>query len=450
MSVHPRAVDKLQTLVRIATVSNRDPGRVDSAAFDLFRTELARLFPLLHEHLELTRISTHGLLFHWSGRAQVPATAAGRPVVLMAHLDVVPVEGTWRHDAFGAAVVEHLGTEAIWGRGTLDDKGALVGICEAVEELLAGGFAPAQDVWLSFGCDEEVMGTAAGLAVEELARRGVRPWFVLDEGGAIASEAFPGVAASIGVIGVTEKGTTSIEIRVEGRGGHASTPSRMGPTARLARAITRLDRSSLPASLPEPTIELFRRLAPHAVLPLRPLLANAGRLQAALTRVLLAAGPETAAMTRTTFAITTLSGSPAINVIAATARAGVNIRVMVGDSVADVLAHVRRAVDDDQVHIDVLEVGAASPISPIDDEAFQLLESTISTVFADAVPAPYVMMAATDARQFTAICDRVYRFVPFRMTKAQRESIHSYDEHLGVDAFLEGITWYRRLIEEIR
>lgn len=139
MSVHPRAVDKLQTLVRIATVSNRDPGRVDSAAFDLFRTELARLFPLLHEHLELTRISTHGLLFHWSGRAQVPATAAGRPVVLMAHLDVVPVEGTWRHDAFGAAVVEHLGTEAIWGRGTLDDKGALVGICEAVEELLAGG-----------------------------------------------------------------------------------------------------------------------------------------------------------------------------------------------------------------------------------------------------------------------------------------------------------------------
>ncbi|MEN8672671.1 M20/M25/M40 family metallo-hydrolase [Nocardioides sp.] len=443
MTAHPHAVEKLQALVRIPTVSHRDPARVDTAAFDDFVETLADLFPLLHEHLELTRISTHGLLFRWAG------AAAERPVVLMAHLDVVPVEGTWQHDAFAAEVVEHEGEQVIWGRGTLDDKGCLVGICEAVETLLAAGVTPAQDLWLSFGCDEEIMGTAARQAVEELARRGVRPWFVLDEGGAIASEAFPGVGAPVGVVGVTEKGATSIELRVQGRGGHASTPARMGPTARLARAIIRLDRSPMPASLPAPTIELFRRLAPHAALPLRPVLANAARLRPALTRVLLAAGPETAAMTRTTFAITTLSGSPAINVIAATAKAGVNIRVMVGDSVADVLEHVRRAVDDDEVHLDVIEEDAASPVSPVDDDAFRLLETTIGEVFPDAVPAPYVMMAATDSRHFTAICERVYRFAPFRMTKAQRESIHSYDEHLGVQAFLDGITWYRRLIEQV-
>ncbi|WP_323791673.1 M20/M25/M40 family metallo-hydrolase [Nocardioides sp.] len=443
MTPHPEAVGKLQTLLRLPTVSHRDPALVDTAAFDTFVDELARLFPLLHEHLDLTRISTHGLLFHWRGAANV------RPVVLMAHLDVVPVEGEWQHDAFGGEIVDHDGVPTIWGRGTLDDKGCLVGICEAVEVLLARGFVPAQDLWLSFGCDEEIMGTAAREAVEVLRERGVRPWFVLDEGGAIASEAFPGVGAPVGVVGVTEKGATSIELRVQGRGGHASTPAKMGPTARLARAITRLDRSPMPASLPAPTIELFRRLAPHAALPLRPVLANAGRLRPALTRVLLAAGPETAAMTRTTFAITTLSGSPAINVIAATAKAGVNIRVMVGDSVADVLAHVRRAVDDDQVELDVIEEDAASPVSPIDDDAFRLLESTITEVFPDAVPAPYVMMAATDSRHFTAISERVYRFAPFRMTKAQRESIHSYDEHLGVDAFLDGITWYRRLIEQL-
>lgn len=447
MPAHPQAVAKLQTLVRIPTVSTRDVDSVDTAAFDLLLSELARLFPLLHEHLELTRISTHGLLFRWPAEA---SRADERPVVLMAHLDVVPVEGSWQYDPFGAQVVEHLGTRVIWGRGTLDDKGALVGICEAVEELLTEGFMPAHDLWLSFGCDEEVMGVAARTAVEELERRGVRPWFVLDEGGAIASEAFPGVAAPIGVVGVTEKGATSVELRVQGRGGHASTPARMGPTARLARAITRLDRSSMPASLPAPTIELFRRLAPHAALPLRPLLAGAERLKPLLTRALLAAGPETAAMTRTTFAITTLSGSPSINVIAATAKAGVNIRVMVGDSVVDVLEHVRKVIDDDQVDIDVIEEGAASPVSPVDDEAFRLLEATIAQVFPDAVPAPYVMMAATDSRHFAAICSRIYRFAPFRMTKAQRESIHSYDEHLGVDAFLEGITWYRQLIEGIR
>ncbi|MEO6882189.1 MAG: M20/M25/M40 family metallo-hydrolase, partial [Mycobacteriaceae bacterium] len=162
---------------------------------------------------------------------------------------------------------------------------------------------------------------------------------------------------------------------------------------------------------------------------------------------LLAAGPETAAMTRTTVAVTTLSGSPALNVVAARATAGVNIRVMVGDSATQVIAHVRKTVDDSHVSIDVVEQFEPSPISPIDDEAFRLLESTIADVFPEAVPAPYVMMAATDSRYFTAICDRVYRFVPLRMSKAQRQSIHAADEHVGVVDFLDGVRWYRRLIE---
>src|SRR3954447_9707606 len=140
----PRAVAKLQALVRIPTVSYREADRVDVAAYDEFVGELARQFPLLHERLELTRVHTHGLLFHWRG------ASSDRPVVLMAHLDVVPVEGSWQHEAFGGAVAGG----SIWGRGTLDDKGSLVAICEAVELLLEDDFVPAQDVWLSFGCDE--------------------------------------------------------------------------------------------------------------------------------------------------------------------------------------------------------------------------------------------------------------------------------------------------------
>ena len=435
------AVAKLQALVRIPTVSNRDPDVVDVAAFDEFVAELARQFPLLHERLELTRVDTHGLLFHWAG------ASAERPVVLMAHLDVVPVEedAPWQHPPFGAEI--HDGS--IWGRGTLDDKGELVAICVAVETLLEQGFTPAQDVWLSFGCNEEVSGTSAVLAVEELTRRGVAPWFVIDEGGAIAAEAFPGVAVPVGVVGVTEKGVTSLELRVDGRGGHASTPARNGPTVRLAKALARLDRHQMSASVPDPTVELFRRMAPHAPRTLRPLMANASRLRPVLTRALIAAGPEPAAMTRTTFAITTLSGSPALNVIASTAKAGVNIRIMVGDTVAGVLEHVRKTIDDDQVQVTVVEENEPSPVSPIDDDAFTLIESTIAEVFPDAIPAPYVMMAATDSRFFTRICSRVYRFAPFRMTKAQRESIHSYDEHLGIDAFVDGVRWYQLLIERI-
>jgi carboxypeptidase PM20D1 len=440
-----RAVGKLQALVRIPTVSYRDPERVDTGAFDGFVEELRAQFPLLHEHLELTRIhtpsKTHGLLFHWRG------VSADRPVVLMAHFDVVPVEGDWQHGAFSGDLADG----AVWGRGTLDDKGQLAAVCEAVELLLERQHTPAQDVWLSFGCDEEVFGQAAPMAVEELRARGVRPWIVVDEGGAVASEAFPGVTKPIGVVGVTEKGVTSLELVVEGRGGHASTPTRLGPTARLARAITRLDSSPMPARVPAPTLELFKRLAPHAPLPMRPLMANAARLGPVLPRALVLAGPETAAMTRTTFAVTTLQGSPALNVIAQKATAGVNIRVMVGDTVESVLEHVRTAIDDKDVRIEVIDANEACPVSPMTsaDEGFRLLEETIGEVFPDAVAAPYVMMAATDARSFTPICDRVYRFAPFRMSKAQRQAIHSYDEHLGVDAFAEGVRWYQRLIERI-
>lgn len=440
MTTH-RVVEKLQALIRIPTVSYPDWDQVDSAAFDALLVELEPQFPLLHQRLELTRVDTHGLLFHWAGRS------AERPVVLMAHLDVVPVDGdaTWQHPPFGAEI--HDG--AIWGRGTLDDKGQAVAVCEAVETLLEQDFVPAQDVWLSFGCNEEVSGQAAPLAVAALRERGVQPWFVMDEGGAVAAEAFPGVAVPIGVVGVTEKGVTSLELRVDGRGGHASTPARNGPTVRLAKAVARLDRHQMAASVPDPTIELLRRMAPHAPAALKPLMANAARLRPLLTRALIAAGPEPAAMTRTTFAITTLSGSPAVNVIASTAKAGVNIRIMVGDTVASVLEHVRRTIGDDQVQVTVVDENEPSPISPYDDDAFDLIESTITEVFPDAIAAPYVMMAATDSRFFTEICPRVYRFAPFRMTKAQRESIHSYDEHLGVDALVDGVRWYQRLIERI-
>jgi carboxypeptidase PM20D1 len=433
-----RAVAKLQALVRIPSVSDRDPSRVDTNAFDRLLDELRAQFPRLHESLELTRVGSHGLLFRWRGRSD------DRPIVLMAHLDVVPVDESapWQYPAFSADVVDG----AVWGRGTLDDKGCVAAICEAVERLVEVGHQPAQDVWLSFGCDEEVSGTAAEAAVDELERRGVRPWLVLDEGGAVAHEAFPGVEHPVAAIGVAEKGTTSVELRVEGRGGHASTPARNGPTVKLARAVLRIDRSPMPARVPATTVELMRRLAPHLPLPLRPVMSRADRIQPLLARALIAAGPEAAAMARTTFAVTTLRGSPALNVIASAATAGVNIRVMPGDTVDDVLAHLRKVVDDPDVRISLVERGEASPVSLVDD-VFDHVAALVAEHFPDAVVAPYVQTGATDSRHFTRICEHVYRFAPFRMTAAQRRAVHSFDEHLGVDALLAGIAWYQALIE---
>ena len=439
-SQHPD-VERLRTLVRIPTVSHGEEASIEGERFEEIHAALAEAFPLLHEHLTLHRVLDHSLLFHWHGES------AADPAVLMAHLDVVPVDESapWQHPPFGAEI--HDG--AVWGRGTLDDKGPLVGVCAAVERLLEQGFVPARDVWLSFGAREEVSGPDARAAVDQLRERGVTPWFVLDEGGAIAHQAFPGVRPPLGVIGVCEKGSTTILLRAQGRGGHSSTPAPGGPTARIARAVVRLEERQFAPSLPEPTIELFTRVAPHAPLPLRSLLAHASRLRPLLERALLAAGPEPAALVRTTMAVTTLSGSPAHNVVASSASAAVNLRILVGDTVDSATEHVRRAVADDSIELEVVAANEPSPVSPTDDPAFDLLTTTIEEVFEDAVPTPYVMMAATDSRFFTAICPRVYRFAPFRMTKAQRESIHSYDEHIGVGDFLAGVEWYVRLIERL-
>jgi carboxypeptidase PM20D1 len=434
-------VETLQALVRIRTVSQADESLIDPEPFERFVAALAEAFPLLHERLTLHRVLDRSLLFHWAGRS------ADEPVVLMAHMDVVPVDESapWQHPPFGAEI--HDG--AVWGRGTLDDKGSLVGICAAVERLLAKGVVPARDVWLSFGAREEVSGPDARAAVDVLREHGVTPWFVLDEGGAIAHQAFPGVRPPLGVIGVSEKGTTTIELRAEGRGGHSSTPAPHGPTARIARAVVRLEERPFAARLPEPTLELFSRMAPHVPLALRPLFTHARRLQPLLKRALVAAGAEPAALVRTTMSVTMLSGSPAHNVIASSATAAVNLRILVGDTVASATEHVRRAIADDSITLRPMDVNEPSPLSPYDDPAFELVSSTITELFHDAVPTPYVMMAATDSRYFTELCPRVYRFTPFRMTKAQRESIHSYDEHLGVEDFLTGVRWYARLIERL-
>jgi carboxypeptidase PM20D1 len=147
--------------------------------------------------------------------------------------------------------------------------------------------------------------------------------------------------------------------------------------------------------------------------------------------------------------VTTLEGSPALNVIPAAAKAGVNIRIMPGDSVASVVEHVRAAAGDKSVGIEVIEASEPSPVSRYDDAAFDLMTGVIGEVFSDAVPAPYVAAAATDSRFFAAISDHVYRFAPFRMTRAQRATIHAANEHIATGDFLAGITWYRRLLERL-
>lgn len=443
-----RAAASLAELVRYRTVSSRVSAEVDADQFEAFLAALPVLYPAVHAALEVERVNGHALLFRWPGTRGTDSTDNGNgPAVLMAHYDVVPAgdEQAWTHPPFAG----HNDGTHLWGRGTLDDKGQLVAILEAAEALLLDGFAPAQDVYFSFGNNEETAGDSAVAAAALLEERGIRPRLVLDEGGAVAGGAFPGVSRPAAVVGVAEKGILDVELLTRDPGGHASTPPRMGATARLARAITRLERSPFPQRLPDVTVEMLRRFGPHAPVPLRIAFANLSLLRVPMTWLFGRLGNETNAMTRTTVAVTTLEGSPGANVLAATARANANIRVAVGDTVAGTVERLRKVIRDPKVELRVVEGNEPTPVSASTGPQWELLEGCIAATFPEAIITPYIMMGGTDSRRFTAICDAVYRFAPFAMDAADRGSIHAVDEKISLETLGRGVSFYETLLRKL-
>jgi len=438
------ALERFRTLLRIPTVSRLDASETDWAQFDRFVEALPALYPALHAELEREIVAGHSLLYRWKG------THDGPPTVLMAHYDVVPATTAgWAHPPFAAEIVGEGDGAVVWGRGTLDDKGALVSVLEAVEARVRDGFRPRDDVYLSFGHDEETTGGGATAVVALLAARGIRPALVLDEGGAVVEGVFPGVEAPAAVVGVSEKGITTVTLTVEQDGGHASTPPRRTATARLARAVVRLDAKPFPARFSPTNLEMLRTLGPHATGTAGWAFRNLWLTRPLLLRMFAALGDETNAMVRTTRAVTQLRGSEAANVLAETAVATVNVRVAVGSSVEEALRHVRSAVRDDGVVIEALNPSEPSPVSPTTGRAWELLSATIAQTFDGVVVTPYIQLGASDSRHFTRISDHVYRFSPFEMTGDQRRTLHAMNENIGVATWLRGIDFYTRLVGEL-
>ena len=253
-------VDRFQELLRIPTISRNDVELTDWAQFEAFRSALARLYPTAHAALELEVIAEHSLLYRW------PGSGTGDPTVLMAHYDVVPAtDDGWDHPAFGATIVG----DALYSRGSIDNKGSLVAIFEAVERLTAEGFTPTTDVYIFAGHNEETAGDGAEITVAELRARDIHPALVLDEGGAIVEGVFPTVTKPAAVIGVSEKGILTLVLTVDQVGGHASTPPRFSATARLARAIVRLDHRPTQQGIAARRTAGKGALLDHALRPVR-------------------------------------------------------------------------------------------------------------------------------------------------------------------------------------
>jgi carboxypeptidase PM20D1 len=435
-------VERFRELLAIPTVSHVDAEDTDFARFDDFRAALERLYPRVHAHLEREIVAGHALLYRWRG------ASPSEPLLLLAHQDVVdPAGQPWTRDPFAAAVEGEGRDATIYARGAIDDKGALVAILEAVEEALAEGVVPRTDVWLAFGHDEETLGEGAQAMAALLAERGVRPALVLDEGGAVVEGALPGVSAPTAMIGVAERGTATFDLIAREAGGHASTPPTFPATARLARAITRVQRHPFPRRLVPPVRAMLATAAAHAPEPLR----TAFRRTALTARLLTAAfaflGPETNALVRTTAVVTRLEGSAGDNVLATTARATVNVRLLTGETVSDAAIHLRRAIADPLIDIELRHGGDPSPVSPWQGAAWRRLAAAVGeTLGRDVVPLPYLQLGASDSRFYTGLTDHVYRFAPFHLTRAERDALHAPDERIRVEVWLRGIRFYRALL----
>ena len=436
------SVDRFRELLRIPTVSHADESEIDWAAFADFRTALERLYPGVHATLDREIVDGHSLLFRWRG------SGAADPLVLMAHIDVVPVVvAEWDTDPFAADIVGEGAGAAIHARGAIDDKGALVAILEAVEELVADGFRPVGDVYLAFGHNEETAGGGARAIVEVLRGRGVRPALVLDEGGAVVEGVIPGVTVPTAMIGVAERGVMTLLLTAREGGGHASTPPAVPATARLARAIDRLHRHPFPTRLVAPVRAMLSTIAPHAPQPLRALLRSLAVTGPLVAAVFSRLGPEMNAVVRTTAVATELSGAPGENVLATTARASINIRLLTGDTVAGATERARRVIGDPLVELEVRHGSDPSPVSPWQGEAWRRLATAVTAALGDEiVSTPYLQLGASDSRWFTAISGHVYRFTPFHLTHAERDALHSHNERIRVEVWLRGIGFYRALV----
>lgn len=435
-----RAVENLRALVRIPTVSHLNDEGTDWSQFALFRETIARLYPKTHAALEQEIVDGHTMLFRWAG------ASATEPTVLMAHYDVVAADDQgWDHPAFAANLVGEGAEQVVWGRGTLDDKGSLACILEAVEALVAAGHTPANDVYLSFGHNEETAGSGAGMVVDVLEERGIRPALVLDEGGAVVEGIFPGVSKPIAVVGVSEKGIFSLRLVVEQQGGHASTPPKFAATVRLARALVRLNRRGFRTSFVPTNLEMIRTLGAHARQPLRWVFTNLWLTRVPLLGLFARLSDETNAMVRTTQAVTQLRGAQAANALPERAEAIVNIRVAIDSSVDEAVRHVRRAIRDDAVTIELLHPTEPSPVSPTTGRAWDLVKATIEETYPGTIVTPYVMLGASDSRHFTRISDFVYRFSPFEMSGEERGTLHAKNERIRVATFLKGVAFYTRL-----
>ena len=434
-----KAVASLQALVRCKTISYHDSGLEDSEEFEKLVAMLPELYPNVFKVCEFTRMPDRGLLFKWSGQE------AGDPAIMMSHYDVVPVnEEGWEKPPFAGILEDGV----LWGRGTLDTKGTFNSVLFAADHLIAQGFVPRHDLYFAFSGGEEINGPGAIHIVSWFKEQGITPSLVLDEGGAVVENVFPGVTKPCGLIGIAEKGYLDVKYETKSAGGHASAPKPHTPVGILARACCRMENHPFPCHLTKPVAEMFDTLSRHSTFLYRMVFANLWCFKKVLDLICRKSGGELNALMRTTVAFTQMEGSSASNVIPPAASMVCNMRLNPEDTVEGALEYIRKTVDDSGVELSVVYGIDPSCLSRTDCEGYDKVATSVASTWKGTVVAPYLMMQCSDSRHYGAISDKVYRFSAMDLTKEERGTIHGHNERIRVETIHKSAEFYIRLMKQ--
>lgn len=434
-------VERLQEALRIKTISFESAQNFDSTQFEAFNQFLKNKYPSIDSLLGHRVFSKYSHLYEWKG-----SNNTLKPVVLMGHIDVVPIASPdkWSVDPFAAEIKDG----KIWGRGTIDDKFSVIGILEAVETLLNEGFQPERTVYLSFGHDEEVGGDKGAILIAEyLTQQGIEAEFVLDEGYAITQKLIPGIAPDAALIGIAEKGSTTIEFTVDMEGGHSSQPAKETAIDVLSNAMAKLKANPLKATLSEPMQGFMDQLGPEMGFVNKMAFANRNIFKGMIISTYENASGAGNALVRTTTSPTIFNAGIKENVIPTFARSVVNFRIIPGQTANDVMEHAKTVIADERVKPKFYGFNTnPSAVSPMDSEGYNVINRTIKEVFENTLTAPNLVIAATDSRHFGEVSSNIYRFVPYHINEDNITTFHGIDEHILVEDYKDAIRFYKRLI----
>lgn len=426
---------RLSEMIRCETISSRDCPNTEK--FEAFHQVLARLFPLVHSHCEIHDFEG-SLLYKWAGRGKAD------PIVLMSHQDVVEAGGKWEHAPFSGDIDE---TGRVWGRGTVDTKGSLFCIFSALEELMESGYEPEGDVYIASSCTEEISGSGAPAIVEYLKKNGVKPSLVLDEGGMILEAPIAGVSGIYAMVGVVEKGYADVKFIARSNGGHASAPAKDTPLVRLGKFMVDVENHSPFRNELSPTmLEMFRRLAPNMIFPMKLVIGNMWLFRPLLTRILPSISSAVGAMMHTTIAFTTAKGSDGLNVLPQQAYVTGNMRLIHHQPGPDSFAAVGAMANKYNIETEVLYQDSPCPVVDYKSRQFKLIEAVTAEVYPGVQVSPYVMTGGTDAKFFKEICPNCIRFAPLYIDQQQYGSIHGLNENIHQGALRHGIRFYKQII----